>query len=122
MTMNQMSVESRTASIFTLFSLLLCLIAGELAAQDASFVRPETPANVLTPDEWRRTDAAIDRALRWLASQQNADGSFPTMDNGQPGVTSLCLMAFLSHGHVPGDGRYSKPLEQAADYIVSCRA
>jgi hypothetical protein len=79
----------------------------------------DTPANVLTDDEWRRTDAAVERALKWLAEQQNADGSFPTIETGQPGVTSLCVMAFLAHGHVPGDGQYGERLERAADFILS---
>jgi hypothetical protein len=80
-----------------------------------------TPADVLTAEEWRRTDAAIARALKWLAEQQNADGSFPTIKTGQPGVTSLCMMAFLAHGHVPGDGQYGKRLELATDYVLSCQ-
>jgi hypothetical protein len=80
-----------------------------------------TPANVLSLEQWRRVDAAVKRALEWLAAQQQADGSFPTLETGQPGVTSLCMMAFVSHGHVPGDGQYGKTLERAADYVLSCQ-
>jgi hypothetical protein len=84
-------------------------------------VAAETSANVLAPSEWRRVDAAVGRALRWLAAQQNADGSFPTIDTGQPGVTSLSIMAFMSHGYVPGDGDYGRKLEQSTDYVISCQ-
>jgi hypothetical protein len=80
-----------------------------------------TPANVLSVDQWRRVDAAVARALAWLATQQQADGSFPTRDLGQPGVTSLCLMAFMAHGHLPGEGQYGMQLEQAASYILQCQ-
>ena len=76
---------------------------------------------MLTADEWRRVDAAVERALRWLAAQQDADGSFATIPNGQPGVTSLCMMAFVAHGNVPGDGRYGERLERATDFVLSCQ-
>lgn len=66
-------------------------------------------------------DGAVARALDWLASQQEADGSFPTIPNGQPGVTSLCTMAFIAHGNVPGDGRYGRHLERASDYVLDCQ-
>src|SRR5438128_12314494 len=75
------------------------------APQDS---KNDTPANVLSSDQWRRVDAAINRALRWLVSQQEPNGSFPTRDLGQPGVTSLCILAFMAHGHGPGDGVYGK--------------
>lgn len=81
----------------------------------------DTPANVLSAEQWGRVDAAVKRALHWLAAEQQADGSFPTLETGQPGVTSLCMMAFVSHGHVPGEGEYGKLLERAADYVLSCQ-
>jgi hypothetical protein len=79
----------------------------------------DTPADVLSPDQWRRVDESVKRALAWLAAQQQADGSFPTLETGQPGVTSLCIMAFVSHGHVPGDSAYGKLLERAGDYVLT---
>ena len=79
------------------------------------------PASVLSPDEWHQVDAAANKALSWLAAQQQVDGSFPTLDLGQPGITALCMMAFISHGHVPGDGRYGQTLERATDFVLSCQ-
>jgi hypothetical protein len=81
----------------------------------------EAPANVLKPEKWRRVDQSVNRALDWLAAQQRKDGSFPTLDSGQPGVTCLCAMAFMSHGYVPGDGKYGTNLEFAVDYVLSCQ-
>src|SRR4051812_6367034 len=52
-----------------------------------------TPSNVLTTGQWRRVDAAVGRAVNWLANRQESDGSFPTLDSGQPAVSSLCMMA-----------------------------
>jgi len=48
-------------------------VAAKRAADD-----PQT--KVLTPDEWRRLDTSIDRALDWLVTQQQPDGSFPTLE------------------------------------------
>jgi hypothetical protein len=73
-------------------------------------------------DEWRRIDGAVERALIWIASQQQADGSFPTRDSGQPAVTSLCIMAFLSAGHRPAEGPYGDRLTRAVEYALKCQS
>src|SRR5262245_2048678 len=78
-------------------------VVGATAAPSTTNVaRDNTPANVLSAEEWRRVDTAVNRALDWLATQQQPNGSFPTLETGQPGVTCLCMMALISHGHVPG--------------------
>src|SRR5204862_7454988 len=66
-------------------------------------------------------DAAVTRGLDWRATRQESDGSFSTLDTGQPAVTSLCMMAFIAHGHVPGKGQYGTLLEGATAYILSCQ-
>ncbi len=81
----------------------------------------DAPTNVLSDDEWRRVDSAVDRALNWLAARQQKNGGFPTLERGQPGVTSLCIMAFLSHGHRPGGGQFGKRLEHATDFVLHCQ-
>jgi hypothetical protein len=81
----------------------------------------DTPANVLSAEEWKRVDFAVDRALTWLAAKQNPDGSFPTLDSGQPAVTSLCSLAFMAHGHAGGKGEYGKRLERATEYALQCQ-
>jgi hypothetical protein len=79
------------------------------------------PHDVLSKSEWQRVDAAVDRALAFLAAAQQPDGSFPTRMNGQPGVTSLCVLAFMAHGHNPGDGEYGDRLDRATKFIMSCQ-
>ena len=86
----------------------------------------DTPAgsdlsSVLTPAQWQQVDRSVDRALAWLATQQQTDGSFPTFDTGQPGVTSLCLLALLSRGHLPGEGPYGQLLDKGIDFVLSCK-
>jgi hypothetical protein len=81
----------------------------------------DTPTSVLNATEWKKVDAAVDRALTWLVTQQQQDGSFRARDTGQPGITSLCIMAFLSHGHSPGMGPFGARLEKATDFVMSCQ-
>jgi hypothetical protein len=78
----------------------------------------DAPTNVLTSSEWERVDEAVARALGWLASQQQQDGSFPSVEMGQPGVTCLSVMAFLAHGYLPGDGQYGQQIDQATDFVL----
>ena len=80
-----------------------------------------SPSEVLTPILWQKVDAAADKALGWLASQQQRDGSFPTLDTGQPGVTSLCVLAFAANGHLPGEGPYGERLDKAVQYILAAQ-
>lgn len=72
---------------------------------------------------WRRVDASTDKALAWLAASQRRTryGSFVAPTSGQPGVTGLCIMAFLSKGHLPGGGEYGEELNGAIDYVISCQ-
>jgi hypothetical protein len=78
-------------------------------------------SRALSAAEWERVDGSVARALAWIASQQQPDGSFPTRDQGQPGITSLCVMAFLSCGHQPGEGRYGEVLNRAIDFTLTCQ-
>jgi hypothetical protein len=36
-------------------------------------------------------------------------------------VTGFCVLAFMAHGHIPGEGDYGERLEQATDFILSCQ-
>src|SRR5215212_768675 len=114
---------------------LLLVIVGQLRAQENAALRSgarnsatvkigrsdDTPARVLSSQEWQRVDRSVDRGLAFLASQQQPDGSFPTLAYAQPGVTSLCVLAFMAHGHSPGSGPYGERLERAVKFIVDCQ-
>jgi hypothetical protein len=73
---------------------------------------------LLSTREWAQLDRAVDRGLRFLLRDQLADGSFPSEIQAQPGVTSLCVMAFLARGHQPGRGPYGTQIERAIDYVL----
>lgn len=78
----------------------------------------ESLASALTPRAWEQVENSIERALAWLAREQNADGSFQAPNNAQPAATSLVIMAFISKGHMPGEGPYGKQLDLAIDYVL----
>lgn len=89
------------------------------AARDGKPDADRHISNVLSPEQWRRADAAAARGLQWLAAEQRNDGSFTSIDMGQPGVTGLCLLAFMAHGELPGNGRYGLQLQRATDFVIS---
>lgn len=78
-------------------------------------------ANLITAE----AQAAIDRGLAFLASNQFADGSFgDSRMGGGPGnvavaVAALAGLALMAGGHQPGRGRYGQAVLKAADYVVA---
>jgi hypothetical protein len=100
---------------------------GQLAPPRRDRAEPNRDAtqtnlmDALPREEWQRIDQAIAKALAWLAAQQQPHGSFPTREIGEPAVTSLCVMAFLSAGHQPGDGPYGETLNRAIDFVLTCQ-
>jgi hypothetical protein len=72
----------------------------------------------LTKEQQERLDRVIDKALEFLASQQQEDSSFHTQKGAEPAVTSLCAMAFLARRHMPGKSPYGQRIDHAIDYIL----
>lgn len=72
-------------------------------------------------------DDAIDRGLVYLRNQQGTDGSWPGGGfgmmfgggGGDPAVSSLAVMAFLSAGHVPGEGKHGAAIEKGIRYVMA---
>jgi hypothetical protein len=106
--------------------LFLLVLQNELGAEvdsKSSGHREASPslASALPWQQWQEVEKSIDRALSWMAQQQSLDGSFPTLISGQPAVTSLSIMAFLSRGHQPGIGLYGQQINRAIDFTISCQ-
>ena len=110
-----------------IFGLLLFFSADGVRAaenekptnQASKAAAPKSLMAALPPAKWQQVEKSVDRGLTWIASQQAADGSFPTLLQGQPAVTSFCVMAFLSRGHQPGLGPYGQGLNRAIDFVLS---
>jgi hypothetical protein len=69
----------------------------------------------------RRTafDDRIDRALTFLQRTQETDGSWRAGGHGKSAaVTGLAVMAFLSAGHVPGEGRFGDTVEKGIQAVL----
>lgn len=125
---------SRKATFSWYWPGLLCGPLLLFAAEGVRAVESEKPTNqiarvtatkplaaVLSPAKWQQVENSVDRALAWMASKQAVDGSFATLPAGQPGVTSLATMAFLSRGHQPGLGPYGQRISRAIDFVLSCQ-
>ena len=75
------------------------------------------------PAEGRRPARQVGgRRPRLPAKTQLADGAWGAGARGDgrasPAVTSLCVMAFLSAGHVPGEGRYGETVEKGIRWVL----
>ena len=70
-----------------------------------------------------RVEAAVDRAIEYLASKQDPAGWWPQGVSSKPntGVNALCLLAFMGRGHAPGRGPYRETGGRAVDFIVESK-
>jgi len=122
----RLTVLRRMAVISSVLLSFLALAQGQAAdeAVEREPVRAVRPNPVeasrlpLSPSQREQLDRTVDKALEYLANHQNSDGSFQTIAIARPAVTSLCVMAFLSRGYKPGDGKYGGNIEQAIDYVL----
>jgi squalene cyclase len=67
-----------------------------------------------------KVDKSIDKALEFLdVMQDKNDGAWRGGRNGKHvAVTSLAVMAFLSAGHVPGEGKYGETVEKGVRWVL----
>ena len=112
---------------------LVLVLVMAVGAQQLPNVRPR----LLVDDEYKPTLNAIDRGLVYLRNNQNANGSWSTKFGGNFGdpwaqnprpprantqgdfaITALSIMAFLSAGHVPGEGPYGEALTAGVQWLL----
>lgn len=98
-----------------------CVAAQPPTVPAQSAAPPESLAQALSPQAWTQVEQSIERALAWLAKQQRADGSIAAPANAQPAATSFAVMAYLSKGHLPGEGPYGAQIDKAIDFVVRCQ-
>jgi hypothetical protein len=92
---------------------LIVLLLPGLAGRTAGPARDPAQAKV---------DQAIERALDFLKKQQAADGTWAgggRSGRRDPAITALAVMAFLSAGHVPGEGPYRTVVDKGVRAVLT---
>jgi hypothetical protein len=74
------------------------------------------PAQTTKPD---RVDDAVSSALAFLQKTQDANGAWATQGSASPAATGLAVLAFLSAGHVPGEGRYGGTVDKGVRWVLT---
>jgi len=82
-----------------------------------TFLVLATPAPAQTPAK-DPLDKSIDRGLAFLALMQEDDGAWNGNGAKHAGVSSLCIMSFLSAGHVPGEGPYQAKIDKGIRWVL----
>jgi prenyltransferase beta subunit len=69
------------------------------------------------------TEVVINRGLRYLVSHQAPNGAWlgrSEKERNYPiAMTAYTLLAFLSTGHLPGEGEYGRNVSLGVDYLLS---
>jgi len=92
----------------------LALLLGLLAMANARAQDPSLRYGGQIPPE---VDTMYQHGLAWLVTNQQQDGSWPGNYQG-PGVTGICLMAFLASGEDPNYGPYASTIRRAIRSIL----
>jgi hypothetical protein len=105
------------------FVFVLASLVPAAAQSDVSPAIQEPLPPALTERDSDRVTLAVDRGLAWLATTVDREGAFSSggRTNGQPALTALSIMAFLSRGHRPGLGPHGEALNRAIDFTISCQ-
>ncbi len=91
---------------------LSCNASGRAAepARDPAATEVVTPVTV----------EAVARGLKFLATQQQPDGSFGTGSYGRNvAVSALAGMAFMSSGSTPGRGPHGEQVSRCLDFVLA---
>jgi len=77
--------------------------------------------STLVADEFeQQIDTGVNKAIRWLANNQQGNGSWPSESYGDStAATSLAVMAFMAAGHVPDEGPYGRNITKAIAWVLA---
>jgi hypothetical protein len=108
-------------SLVAALSVSLSALAPALRAAPADLPAGDIPKDTVVVDE--KTEQLIKGALKWLAAKQQPNGSWNSGSGGNDhpvAMTAYTLMAFMSAGHLPGEGEYGKQVTKGMNYLLSC--
>ncbi|GJM19823.1 MAG: hypothetical protein DHS20C14_20360 [Phycisphaeraceae bacterium] len=113
---------TRTTTAMLAAGTLFC--STPTLAQDA----PAAPTlgaqnNALENEFTPELDAAIQKAMAYLVTQQDDDGSFSGGRFGKNvAITSLACLALMADGHVPGRGEYGDVIDRGLEFVLDSAA
>jgi len=90
-------------------ALVLLLLSGTVVS--AQSPRPDAART-------KPVDDAVEKGLAFLKNNQRDDGHWALGRQRNPAITGLCVMSFLSAGHVPGEGKYGPTIEKAIKAVL----
>jgi len=64
------------------------------------------------------TEGAVMRALRWMKSTQNEDGSWA---KSKPAMTALVVLSYLAHGETPSSPEFGYTVEKALQFLLNAQ-
>lgn len=96
---------------------VVAVFGSLLASSTASAQLPEIRTGDAVPRDVREM---YDRGLRFLASTQNEQGSWPSNHQG-PGVGGMALMCFLASGEDPNFGIYAGNIRRVLRSMISAQ-
>ena len=105
--------------VVVIASVAFSLPSASADEKETQSEQQEADKPLLTPTEWVETDVVIDRALTWLARNQQPDGSWGRASfSAEPAITSLAVLAFLSRGHQPDAGIYGRTIGRGVEFVL----
>ena len=72
------------------------------------------------PKKDKNLEDSVNKALEFLKNTQAKDGTWSggRLGGRNAAITGLCVMAFLSAGHVPGEGPYAETVEKGIRAVL----
>ena len=98
----------------TAIMLMLGLVAGAPSLAALELGQADDRIVTISP----QLAAALDRGVAHLARSQNGDGSWSGKYGKNVGETSLCLMALMAMGNLPGEGPYGASVALGVNWIL----
>ncbi len=110
---------SMTIKKFILSALAASVLSSPGMVMAAEPVKAKSGADDVVVDE--RTEQMIKGGLKFLASSQKPNGSWAEGDNNHAAaITAYVLLAFMSTGHLPGEGEYGAVVKRGSDFLLNC--